>query len=154
VSFGEVVEAVEGQSYSDGKRGGGSATGFSDLACSARIGLGTAHDKRFQVDEALAEYQAAEQASPDFAGVHWGLGFLYWKRDEVDKAEAEFRAELKRFPSDPLSNYLLGQIEMRHNNYAGALPLFQAALAANPRYKEALFGLGKSENKLGTPPAR
>ena len=79
------------------------------------------------------------------------MGLLYWKGDEVDQAEAEFREELKRFPSDPVSNCLLGQIAMRRDDSAAALTLFQAAIAANPSYKEALFGLGKAEIKLGKP---
>ena len=91
------------------------------------------------------------QADPNFPGVHSGLGLLYWKRDLVDRAEGEFHEELKRFPSDPVSNCLLGQIAIRRNKPAEALPLFQAAVAANPDFKEALFGLGKVEIKLGRP---
>jgi tetratricopeptide (TPR) repeat protein len=78
---------------------------------------------------------------------------LYWKLDEVDKAEAEFREELKRFPTDPVSNCLLGQIALRRDDAPASRPLFQAAVAANPRYKEALFGLGKADIKLGDPAA-
>jgi Flp pilus assembly protein TadD len=37
------------------------------------------------------------------------------------------------------------------NEAVEARALFLAALAANPRYKEALFGLGKAEINLGDP---
>jgi len=69
----------------------------------------------------------------------------------VDRAEAEFREELKRFPSDAVSNCLLGQIAIRRDRTSEAVPLFQTALGVNPKYKEALFGLGKAQIKLGNP---
>lgn len=79
------------------------------------------------------------------------IGLLYWKQDEVDRAEAELQEELKRFPSDPVSNCLLGEIATRRNKLDDARTRFLAALQVNPRYKEALFGLGKTEIKLGQP---
>lgn len=51
----------------------------------AHVMMGTPYDKMFQVPKALEEYQAAEQADPNFPGVHSGLGLLYWKRDLVDR---------------------------------------------------------------------
>jgi intraflagellar transport protein 88 len=46
---------------------------------------------------------------------------------------------------------LLGQIVFGRNEVDEARSLFLTALAANSRYKEALFGLGKAEIKLGHP---
>lgn len=117
----------------------------------AHVMMGTAYDKTFQQSKALQEYLAAEQANPDFPGVHSGLGLLYWKQNDVEHAEAEFHEELKRFSSDAVSNCLLGEIALRRDGLDEARSLFLAALAANPKYKEALFGLGKSEIKLGHP---
>jgi len=58
---------------------------------------------------------------------------------------------LKRFPSDAVSNCLLGQIALRESAPADAERLFQAALVANPDYKEALLGLGQAELALDHP---
>jgi Tfp pilus assembly protein PilF len=103
--------------------------------------------------EAIKEYQAAEQADPNFMGVHSGLGFQYWREGETELAEKEFRAELQRFPSDPISNCILGLILLDNSLPAEAEPHFRAALAVNPRYTEALFGLGKAELALQHPRA-
>jgi predicted Zn-dependent protease len=71
----------------------------------------------------------------------------------VDRAEAELREELRRFPTDPVSNCLLAEISLRRNKVEEARTLFLAALVVNPLYKEALFGLGKVQIKLGQPAA-
>ena len=60
--------------------------------------------------DAIKEYQAAIEADPNFMGAHSGLGFQYWRESENELAEKEFRAELQRFPSDPVSNCILGLI--------------------------------------------
>ena len=44
-----------------------------------------------------------------------------------------------------VSHCMLGQILRKENEPSAALQHFRAAVAANPRYKEALFELGKSE---------
>lgn len=86
-------------------------------------------------------------------GVHSGLGFEYWRDGNNDLAEKEYRAELQRFPSDPVSNCILGQILLDKSLPAEAEPHFRAALAVNPRYSEALFSLGKAEVALNHPAA-
>jgi len=115
--------------------------------------MGTAYDQMANRPEAVKEYQAAVAADPNFMGAHSGLGFEYWREGENDLAEKEFRTELQRFPSDPVSNCILGQILLDKSQPAEAEPHFRAALAANPRYAEALFGLGKSELALQHPHA-
>ena len=120
-------------------------------SASAHILMGTAYDQMSNRPEAIKEYQAAEAADPNFMGVHSGLGFEYWREGENDLAEKEFRTELQHFPSDPVSNCILGQILLDKSQPAEAEPHFRAALAVNPRYSEALFGLGKTELALQHP---
>jgi Tfp pilus assembly protein PilF len=86
-------------------------------------------------------------------GAHSGLGFEYWREGENELAEKEFRAELQRFPDDPVSNCILGQILLEKSHPDEAEGHFKAALAVNPRYAEALFGLGKAELALQHPSA-
>jgi Tfp pilus assembly protein PilF len=115
--------------------------------------MGTAYDQMSNRPEAIKEYQAAVEADPSFMGVHSGLGFEYWREGENELAEKEFRDELRHFPSDPVSNCILGQILLDKSRPSDAEPLFRAALAVNPRYADALFGLGKTELTLQHPQA-
>jgi tetratricopeptide (TPR) repeat protein len=55
------------------------------------------------------------------------------------------RAELQNFPNDPVANCVLGQILLNNSQLDEAESHFRAALKANPRYGEALLGLGKNE---------
>ena len=64
-------------------------------SASAHVMMGTAYDQMSNRPEAIKEYQAAEQADPNFMGVHSGLGFQYWREGETELAEKEFRAELQ-----------------------------------------------------------
>ncbi len=91
------------------------------------------------------------KADPNYTGVHSGLAVIYWKLGQLDAAEAEFRAELSRVPHDPTANCLLGQVLLLKNDTAGAAKSFEAAIAGNPSYRDALFGLGKAELNLGHP---
>jgi Tfp pilus assembly protein PilF len=86
-------------------------------------------------------------------GVHSGLGFEYWREGENDLAETEFRAELQRFPSDPVSNCILGQILFAKAQPEEAERHLRATLAVNPRYTEALLFLGRTELALQHPHA-
>ncbi|MGH9446122.1 MAG: tetratricopeptide repeat protein [Terriglobia bacterium] len=113
--------------------------------------MGLAYERAFRDAQAIQEYQAAEKAEPDFPGVHSDLGLVYWRRDEINRAKAEFEQELRRFPADPVSNCLLGEIELRQSQPAIARAHFQVALNGNRRYKEAWQGLGKAEIMLRDP---
>lgn len=117
----------------------------------AHVLMGIAYDKRDMDRDALSEYLKAEKIAPDFPGVHSGLGQIYWRLGQMDQAQAEFESELKRFPADAVSNCLLGEILMRKAQPAKAVDYFHAALAANPRYKDALLGLGDAELDLNHP---
>ncbi|MEJ2009086.1 MAG: tetratricopeptide repeat protein [Acidobacteriota bacterium] len=58
---------------------------------------------------------------------------------------------MKLFPSDPISNCLLGRILFRKGQPREAVPYFQAALRASPKYKDALIGLGQAELQINQP---
>ena len=63
------------------------------------------------------------------------------------------RAELQHFPNDPVANCILGQILLNNSQLEEAESRFRAALKANPHYREALFGLGKTEIARNEPAA-
>jgi tetratricopeptide (TPR) repeat protein len=120
-------------------------------SASAHIMMATAYDEADNRPEAIKEYQAAERADPSFAGVHSGLGYLYWREGDFQLAEKEFREELKRFPNDPVSNCVLGDILLDNVQLGEAEARFRLALKVNPAYADALLGLGKTEIALKRP---
>ncbi len=120
-------------------------------SAAAHVMMGMADDNMFHDNDALAEYQAADKVNPRFPGVHSGLGQIYWREGKLDLAASEFRRELSYYPTDPVSNCLLGEILRKQNHPAEAVPHLQAAAAANPKYKEAFFEWGKCELVLDRP---
>jgi Tfp pilus assembly protein PilF len=114
-------------------------------SASAHVLMATAYEQMDEKSNAIKEYLAAEKSDPNFMGVHSGLGILYSKQGKTDLAEKEFRAELARYPTDPISNCLLGEILVNASHAVDAKPYFQAALQVNPGYVAALLGLGKAE---------
>jgi Tfp pilus assembly protein PilF len=122
-------------------------------SASAHVMMGTAYDEMSDRPNAIKEYEAAAQADPKFMGVHSGLGYLYWRQGNPELAEKEMRAELEHFPDDPVANCVLAQILLNDSQLEDAASHFRNALKTNPRYGDALFGLGKTEIALGHPEA-
>jgi protein O-GlcNAc transferase len=114
----------------------------------AHMFMGMAYDKMDREADAEKEYVAAAKADSTVMGVHSGLGLIYLREGKMDSAAAQFRAELSRYPNDSVSNGMLGEILRKRNDAAEAIPYLRKALASNPKYKEALFELGKSETMV------
>ena len=111
--------------------------------------LAMAYDKLYREDDAVREFQAALAADANYPGIHTGLGVIYWRNDQLPQAEHEFREELSQHPEDPVANCTLGRILRRQNKPAEAVPYLQAALTANPGYRDALVELGQARLSLG-----
>jgi Flp pilus assembly protein TadD len=79
-------------------------------SASAHVLMATADEQMDQKPDAVKEYLAAQSSDTHFMGVHSGLGLLYSQQGETEAAEKEFRAELSTYPTDPISNCLLGEI--------------------------------------------
>jgi tetratricopeptide (TPR) repeat protein len=122
-------------------------------SASAHVLMATADEQMDKKPDAVKEYLAAQTSDTHFMGVHSGLGLLYSQQGETEAAEKEFRAELSTYPTDPISNCLLGEILVNKSQAAEAKPYFQAALKVNPVYAEALVGLGKAELAMNNPAA-
>jgi len=120
-------------------------------SASAHVMMGIAYDKSSDLENATKEYQAAEQADPKLMGVHSGLGYLYWRQGQAADAEKEMRAELANYPSDPIANCILAQILFNNSALEDARTHFEQALQADPRYTDALLGLGKTQVALKHP---
>ena len=100
--------------------------------------LATAYDKLFREGEAIREFQAAEQVDPTFPGVHTGLGVIYWRTDEPALARQEFVLALEQAPTDPIANCTMGRLLRREGKLQEAIGYFEAALAVNKDYLDAL----------------
>jgi Tfp pilus assembly protein PilF len=78
---------------------------------SALNNLALIHHGREQLTEAVALYRRAIAANPDIETTRANLGSALLALGERENANAMFRDALARNPRDPLSNYVLAQVD-------------------------------------------
>jgi Flp pilus assembly protein TadD len=110
--------------------------------------LGLIHFHRGEYGEALKRLDEAVRADPEdyYSLLYRAWAFLELNRlDDARKALAETRA----VAATPEVENMSGQVEARAERFEEALPFFRKALAANPNYIEAQFGIATALRRLG-----
>jgi len=109
-----------------------------------------------KLPDAIAEYRKVLAMDPGLVGIHFRLGrlLLAGERDSatLEAARREFDAELQTTPSDPASEYELGEMARAARVWNDALEHFGRALRSEPDFPAALIGLGKSLVSAGRAP--
>jgi len=85
-----------------------------------------------EIDNALADFQAAAKMNPKDAEPLILQGMCYDKLGQADKADAAWRAALRVDPEAPEPHYRLGRTEMDRAKPAAAIDHFNKALATAP----------------------
>jgi tetratricopeptide (TPR) repeat protein len=102
------------------------------------------------LDQALDYLETARAIDPDYPTLYLRLGKV--RLDRSDLAEA--RTALERVKDSPElaspANYYLGQIAVLERRFADAVPLLEAALAANPDATEVHYPLAQAHRALGS----
>jgi hypothetical protein len=80
--------------------------------------------------------------NPRSLAAHQVLGVTYSAKDRPDLAAEHFRAALEVKPDDPRSLYNLGNILLRQQRFADAIPFYRAALVKAPRSARIHSNLG------------
>jgi Tfp pilus assembly protein PilF len=115
----------------------------------ARINLAIALFNVPDPEAARREAEAASADSPDTPQPFYILGLLAKSQNRSEEAIASFRRVLQLDPEDVGANVSLGQVYAQQRKYAEAVPLFRAALAAEPYNGTALYNLGTALLRMG-----
>lgn len=104
--------------------------------------------------QTLAVLEAAVRARPSDATAHYLLGDLRMASGLVDQAVDEWQTARRINPSIPVLDASLGRVllALRHDPQ-GALEVFRAGLAADPRNLEVYTGADEAMSMLGAPAA-
>jgi tetratricopeptide (TPR) repeat protein len=97
-----------------------------------------------QLDEAERNMKIYLQARPDDASAHYGLGRVYELGMHFDQAKAEFLRSTELQPVQTEAWYELGDIALKQNDFAAALPYFQKVLGRNGLHAGALADTGQA----------
>jgi tetratricopeptide (TPR) repeat protein len=123
---------------------------FLDMPGSSQAGQIRAEILEMQgrIPEAIAEYRDILAKEPQLAGIHYQIGrlLLVGKRDPPteDAARREFEEELQLNAADEGSEYELGEMAREARQWEEAIAHFRRAAKIDPRFYQALIGLGKS----------
>ncbi|HLY62291.1 MAG TPA: tetratricopeptide repeat protein [Terriglobia bacterium] len=105
--------------------------------------------------EAAEEYRKVLSLRPDLAGIHYQLGELLLAggpgANTIDQARQEFEKELEIDPRSAPAEYELGEIARQGRQWGQAIDHFGRAASFEPRFTDALIGLGKTLVSAGRP---
>ncbi len=103
--------------------------------------LATALAHSGQTDQAIAQYQAAEQINPNDFQLHRDFGATLLSANRLTVAEAELRAAVALNSQDPEANLLLGRCLLAEEKYDDATTQMDLYLKAKPDDEKARFTL-------------
>lgn len=103
----------------------------------AHLNLGTAMEKKGQLDEAMRQYLYILRLSPHNMMAHNNLGTIYQIRGNIDKAVQHYQRVLEIDPDVVKVRNNLGVIFAQQGNYARAIEEFNKALKIDPNYQPA-----------------
>jgi tetratricopeptide (TPR) repeat protein len=104
---------------------------------------GKYHLNREEYDMAIAEFEAAAQANPTLAFVHFNLGMAYLRKQEYARAREELLKDLAIEPDVALNYDQLGEVYWQMQDDANAERSYREAIRRDPRLFTSYLGLAK-----------
>ena len=116
---------------------------------------GWAYERMGRVDEAIAEYRAAIQITPDHAKALCNLGNVQQDQGKLEEAIAAFREAIRLDPDDAISHYNVGNALQVRGKLQEAIAAYRTAIrlrpdfaAAHTNLANALLNQGKHEEAV------
>jgi Flp pilus assembly protein TadD len=94
--------------------------------------LGTAFDRSGKLDDAIAQYQAAEKLDAEDFNTHLALGLAFLRARRPAEAEPEFRAALAHHPDSDQAHLGLGQCLIAQKQYQPGIAELKMYLTSHP----------------------
>jgi tetratricopeptide (TPR) repeat protein len=115
----------------------------------AHVNLGVALEQKGKLNEALAEYRAAEQLAPELYHTHNNLGNLLDNLGHPNNALTEYRWAVLLNPSLPSLHNGAGMVLAELGRFDEAMGQFKEAARLDPTYPWAHLEIGKMRLKQG-----
>jgi Flp pilus assembly protein TadD len=111
--------------------------------------LGTALDKKGQMDEAIRQYQEAVRLKPDYADAHNNLGAALDEQGQSDEAIRQLQEALRLKPDHAEAHNNLGIALGKQGQTDEAIRQFQEAVRLKPDYADAHYDLSVALGRKG-----
>ena len=115
----------------------------------AHNNLGTALEKKGQINEAICQYQEAIRLKADSIEARNNLGVALGKKGQIDEAIRQLQEAIRLKPDDAPSYNNLGGAFYQQGNTAEAIRQYQEAIRLKPDYADPHNGLGIAFDKGG-----
>lgn len=152
LDLGEQAEALAPVSSIEGAWGAADEERRARARCQAEdwFEQGCRFDsERSTYAEAIAAYEKALVADPEFADAHCNLGTVYYNQERRAKARASFERALELDPEHLEAHLNLAVLLEEDGRQESALPHYKRALAADPLCAETHVSLALLYEKLG-----
>jgi tetratricopeptide (TPR) repeat protein len=115
----------------------------------AHVNLGVTLEQKGNLNEALAEFRAAEQLAPELYEIHNNLGHVLNNLGHPNEALTEYREAMLLNPKLPFLHNSTGMVLAELGRFDEAMSQFQEAARLDPTYPWAHFEIGKLRLKQG-----
>jgi tetratricopeptide (TPR) repeat protein len=102
-----------------------------------------------KLDEAVVQFQAAQNIDPDDAAACYNLGNAFLKKGRTDDAIVQLRQTLKLNPKNAVANYNLGNALLQEGHVDEAMVQFQEAQKLGVADAGTFFNLGNALLQAG-----
>ncbi|MGA2788911.1 MAG: tetratricopeptide repeat protein [Verrucomicrobiota bacterium] len=109
----------------------------------AHLNLGVALEQKGELSEALAEYRAAEQLTPELYHIHYNIGHLLDNLGHPNEALAEYREAILLKPNQPSLHDNAGVVLVELGHFEEAMSQFDEATQLDPTYPWAHFEIAR-----------
>lgn len=113
------------------------------------IVLGFIYHNLGMIDKAIAEYQEAAEANPDWDLCQYNLGTIHLLRKDYSQAKKYFRQAIKANPNFAHAHNNLGYVYWAERNYRKAKQSFRKAISLEAGYVDPYYNLGVILAALG-----
>ncbi|MGH8004666.1 MAG: tetratricopeptide repeat protein [Limisphaerales bacterium] len=110
-----------------------------------QFNAGVEAEKTGKTDAAIAAYEAALKATPNYPDAHKNLAAAYQKKKEYAKALPHLEAVTDQKNADNL--YDLGSLALQAKDYVQAVATFEKANGAKPNDSKLMMGLAEAYKK-------
>ncbi len=115
----------------------------------ARTLLGNIYFARQEWDNAIAEYEAAINAGPEFSQPYNQLGYAYRFLGQYDQAEKTFRKYIQVLPDDPNPYDSYAELLLKTGRFEESIQQYLKALKVDPTFVASYIGIVSDQTYLG-----
>ena len=113
------------------------------------IDEGNALEEQGRISEAMARYDAAAQADPQFARAHLNRGNIFLARAQYDEARSAYQLAIACDPNYAAAYFNLGNLNYRSREFQRALDNYQVAINLRSDFADAFVAKANALDSLG-----